>query len=73
VGKGSVVAVDGMLIARGEGGPVALVEATPTGYVEKGRFDPPDRSRERAWSHPVVVGGKMYLRDQGVLLCYAVK
>jgi outer membrane protein assembly factor BamB len=73
VGKGAVVAADGHLIARSERGPVALVEATPKGYVEKGRFDQPDRTREAAWAHPVIAGGRLYLRDQDLLLCYDVK
>jgi outer membrane protein assembly factor BamB len=72
VGKGSVVFADGHLYARGERGPVALVEANPNQYVEKGRFDQPQRSGKNAWPHPVVVGGKLYLRDQDVLLCYDV-
>ena len=33
----------------------------------------PDRSRAQAWSYPVVANGKLYLRDQDVLLCYDVK
>jgi outer membrane protein assembly factor BamB len=73
VGKGSVVYADGHLYARSERGPVALVEATPTGYVEKSRFTPPDRSNEMTWAHPVVANGRLYLRDQGVLHCYDVK
>jgi outer membrane protein assembly factor BamB len=73
IGKGSVAYADGRIYARSERGPVALIEATHTGYVEKGRFTPPDRSREAAWAHPVVAGGRLYLRDQDVLLCYDVK
>ncbi len=73
VGKGSVTAADGHLYVRGERGPVALVEATPDGYKEKGRFDQPDRSRLSAWPHPVIANGRLYLRDQDVLLCYDVK
>lgn len=73
VGKGSVVAVDGMLIARGERNEVALVEINPERYVEKGRFAQPDRSAKNAWAHPVVSGGKLYLRDQDILLAYDVK
>lgn len=73
VGKGSLTYADGHLYVRSEGGPVALVEATPSGYQEKGRFDQPDRSRERAWAHPVVANGRLYLRDQDILLCYDVK
>lgn len=73
VGKGSVAYVDGHLIVRSERGPIALVEATSTGYKEKGRFDQPERSKENAWPHPVIFGGRMYIRDQDVLLCYDVK
>jgi hypothetical protein len=49
------------------------VEATPRAYVEKGRFQQPDRSHENAWPHPVVAGGRLYLRDQDLLLAYDVK
>lgn len=75
VGKGSVVAVGNQLILRAEDGKgtVALIEATPEGYVEKGRFDPPNRSEKNSWAHPVVSDGKLWLRDQGVLLCYDLK
>lgn len=73
VGKGSLAYADGHLYLRSENGPVALVEATPAGYRENGRFNQPDRSSKRAWPHPVVAGGRLYLRDQDVLLCYDVR
>jgi outer membrane protein assembly factor BamB len=73
VGKGSVTYADGRLYVRGENGKVALVAANPTKYVEAGRFDQPDRSKQPAWPHPVVANGKLYLRDWDVLLCYDVK
>lgn len=73
VGKGSIAYADGHLYVRSENGPIALVEATPTGYKEKGRFDQPDRSSKRAWPHPVVAGGRLLVRDWDVLLCYDVK
>ncbi|MEN9574269.1 MAG: hypothetical protein RL514_2124 [Verrucomicrobiota bacterium] len=75
VGKGAVAYADGHFYCRSEGGKgaVALVEATPTSYVEKGRFDQPDRSGKNSWAHPVIAGGKLYLRDMDVLLCYDVK
>ena len=74
LGKGSLVYADGMLYLRAEAGKgtVAIIEATPEGYREQGRFDPPDRSDKNSWPHPVVVGGRLYLRDQDVLLCYDV-
>lgn len=75
LGKGSLVYADGMLYLREEArkGTVALIEATAEGYREKGRFDPPNRSDKNSWPHPVVVGGRLYLRDQDVLLCYDVQ
>ncbi|MEO2090764.1 MAG: PQQ-binding-like beta-propeller repeat protein [Gemmataceae bacterium] len=74
-GKGSVVYADGRLYCRNEGreGTLTLVDANPKEYVERGRFDQPDRSKEQAWPHPVIANGKMYIRDQDVLLCYDVK
>jgi outer membrane protein assembly factor BamB len=72
-GKGSVTYADGHLYVRGEDGTVVLVEANPAAYKEKGRFKQPDRSAQRAWPHPVVAGGKLYLRDWDALLCYDVK
>jgi outer membrane protein assembly factor BamB len=73
VGKGSLVVADGHLYVRGERGEIALVEAGPEGYKEKGRFRQPDRSGFPAFCHPVVAGGRLYLRDADVLLCYDIK
>lgn len=72
-GKGSTVYADGRFYLRGESGPVALIEATPEELREKGRFEQPERSDKRAWPHPVVANGKLYLRDQDLLLCYDVR
>lgn len=73
VGKGSLIFADGHLYLRSENGPIALIEATPRSYVEKGRFDQPDRSNKPSWSHPVIAGGRLYLRDQDTLLAYDVR
>jgi outer membrane protein assembly factor BamB len=71
--KGSVAFADGRLYYRTEDGAMLLVEPSPKQYVERGRFEQPDRSDAPAWSHPVLANGKLYLRDQDVLLCYDVK
>ena len=76
VGAGSICYADGHLYVRGEKGDVALVEATPEAYREKGRFTPPDqpnRGRSQAWSYPVVANGRLFLRDLGVMWCYDLK
>lgn len=72
-GKGSISAADGRLYHRNEGGPIVLIEARPKGYSERGRFDQPGRSPKSAWPHPVIANGKLYIRDQGLVLCYDVK
>lgn len=72
VGKGSLVYADGHLYAFSEGGVVGLVEATPEGYKEKGRFRIQQESLP-TWAHPVVVGGRLYLRDQDTIYAYDVK
>ncbi len=78
-GKGAVHLADGHLYCIDEGsGAVALVEASPAGWNEKGRFklSPQTAKRKpqgRIWVHPVVSGGKLYLRDQELLHCYDVK
>jgi outer membrane protein assembly factor BamB len=75
LGKGSIAYADERLYLRSEGskGTVALIEATPDGYKEHGRFDQPNRSGKESWPHPVITGGKLYLRDQDLLLCYDVQ
>ncbi len=75
VGAASLCYADGCLYLHGEKGEVALVEPTPEGYREKGRFTPPDqpdRGRSRAWAYPVVADGRLYVRDLGSLWCYDV-
>jgi len=72
-GKGSIAYADGRLYYRNEDGPVVLVEANPNSYVERGRFNQPERSGQKAWPHPVIANGRLYLRDQDLLLCYDVK
>ena len=66
-------AVKGVSFDVPENGTVALVEATPAGYKERGRFSQPERGKRPAWPYPVVANGCLYLRDLGVLLCYDVR
>jgi hypothetical protein len=75
LGKGTLSFADGQLICRAEDGQgtIVMIEATPAGYKEKGRFDPPDRSSKNSWPHLTISGGRLYVRDQDVLLCYDLK
>jgi outer membrane protein assembly factor BamB len=71
--KGSVALADGRLYYRTEKGTVLLIEPSAKEYLECGRFEQPDRTKLPAWAHPVIANGKLYLRDQDLLLCYDVK
>ncbi|MFQ5730783.1 MAG: PQQ-binding-like beta-propeller repeat protein [Planctomycetaceae bacterium] len=72
VGKGSLVYADGMLYCLGERYEVALVEANPKKYVEKGRFRI-ERGRRPSWAHPVVANGRFYIRNGTKLTAYDVR
>jgi outer membrane protein assembly factor BamB len=71
--KGSLLLADGRLYLRSEEGSMVLIEPSREGFVERGRFDQPDRSSAPAWAHPIIANGKLYIRDQDLLLCYNVK
>ncbi|MDH3584034.1 MAG: PQQ-binding-like beta-propeller repeat protein [Phycisphaerae bacterium] len=79
LGKGAVTCAEGMLYCVGESdGQVVLIEASPDGWKEHGRFtlDPQTKLRKpkgKVWTHPVIADGRLYLRDQELLYCYDIK
>jgi hypothetical protein len=79
LGKGAIHCADGMLYLLEENsGTVVLIEASPDGWKEHGRFklDPQTTQRNpkgKIWTHPVVSNGRLYLRDQELLFCFDVK
>lgn len=70
-GSASVTYADGRLYFHYQNGVVALVEASPDGYKETGSFQV--KTDGNAWAHPVVVGGRLYLREGDALFCYDVR
>ena len=62
---------DDRLYLRYQSGLMLLIEASPEGYREHGSFEIPGVKKE-SWSHPVVSGGRLYLREQGQLLVYDI-
>jgi outer membrane protein assembly factor BamB len=72
VGKGSICYADGMLYLFGEkGGRVGLVPASPEKLELVGDFRVSGSGP--SWAHPVVTGGRLYLRYANNLYCYDVK
>jgi len=72
VGKGSLIAADGKLYLLGERQELALADISPEGYNETGRMKLESQGRP-SWAHPVVTGGRMYIRDQNTLTVYNVR
>jgi outer membrane protein assembly factor BamB len=71
-GSAAVTYADGHLYFLYQDGTMALVKASTAGYDEVSRFKVPGISSP-AWAHPVVVGGKLYLRGNNAVYCYDVK
>ena len=75
---GAILYAEDRLYIHGEDGEVALAEATPDAYRQKGRFMPPDRPKqtraamEKAWAYPVVANGRLYIRELDSLWCYDI-
>ena len=72
VGKGSLVFADDRLYLFSENGMVGLAEAAPDAYREHGRFQLKTGNLP-TWAHPVVSGGKLFLRDQDTIYAYNVR
>jgi outer membrane protein assembly factor BamB len=78
IGAASLAYADGLLYLHGEGGEVALVEASPEAYREKGRFTPPNapahaNQMEKSWAYPVIADGRLYIRDLDTMWCYDIR
>ncbi|MEQ1902604.1 MAG: PQQ-binding-like beta-propeller repeat protein [Pirellulaceae bacterium] len=79
VAKGALTYADGHLYYIEEkSGDVLLLKVNPEGWEEKGRFKLSPQTEKRSpqgriWVHPVIANGKMYLRDQELIMCYDVK
>jgi outer membrane protein assembly factor BamB len=71
VGKGTLTYADGNLYLLSEDNVVGLAAASPAAYQEKGRFKIADQGLP-AWAHPVISGGRLYIRNQGTLTAYDV-
>ena len=72
VRKGAIAYADGRLYLYGiDKGQVALAAASPKGLKLVGNFNVAGKGPSRA--HPVIVGGRLYLRFDENLYCFNVK
>jgi outer membrane protein assembly factor BamB len=77
--KGSLTCADGKLYLYAEkDGTCVLIDASPDGWREHGRFKIPKQTKGRPSgagirTHPVVANGRLYLRDQELFFAFDVK
>ena len=73
LGKVSITYADGMLYCLSDRARMSLVEANRTACRIVSQFDLPKESRELCLSHPVVCGGRLYVRHWNNLYVYDVR
>ncbi len=71
-GEAGVVYADGNIIFRSSDGTVAMFAASPDGFQLKGTMKP-EFQQGKSWAHPIVTGGRLYLREQEKLMCYDLR
>ncbi len=81
--RGSIIwADDRLYYYNSETGDVLLLEAATTKPAKvdnlvQGKFTPVASTKRKpngkAWTHPVIADGKLYIRDQELLHCYEIK
>ena len=72
MGKGSICFADGMLYLFSENsGRAGLAVCSPEGLKLQGTFKV--KGSGPSWAHPVVAGGRLYLRYDTNLYCFDVK
>jgi outer membrane protein assembly factor BamB len=72
-GKGSLVYADNMFYFLEERGTMKLVKATPKQYDEVSAFEVPKGGEGLHWAHPVVCGGRLYIRHADKLFAYDIR
>ena len=72
-GTFSIAAADGRLYLHFEKGTMVLAKANPEAFVEVSSFTIPGSGERPSWAHPVILDGKLYLRENNMVLCYDIR
>jgi outer membrane protein assembly factor BamB len=73
LGKVGITVADGMIYALNHQGTMSLIEVTPGGFEIAGQFELEKRPANTYLAHPVVCGGRMYLRGEQTLYAFDVR
>ncbi len=68
----SFLAADGHLYIRYSNGVMSLVKADPESFEEVSHFKVPGSGDRPSWAHPVIVDGRLYLREGDSIFCYSI-
>ncbi len=68
-GYGQLLLCGERILVQAEDGAVALVEASPDNFREIARFQALDG---QTWNHPVLVGGRLLVRNAAEAACYDI-
>ena len=69
----SLTYADGMLYALGVDGVMGLVQPAPVGHERVSYFNIPKGGKGKSWAHPVVCGGRLYIRHGEFLYAYRLR
>lgn len=73
IGRCTLTYAEGRIYCLNEFGKVYLIEADPERCKIVGELQVPRTNRRQTLVHPVVIGGRMYIRDHDALYVYDVK
>ena len=71
-GKGSLTYADGRLYCLDERGTISLVKATSESWGEVSSFRIPRGGKGLYWTHPVICGGRLYVRHSDQLFAFDI-
>lgn len=73
LGKVGITCADGMIYCLNHQGTMSLVEVTPTGFAIVSQFQLPRKPANSYLAHPVICGGRLYLRCDQELYVFDVR
>jgi outer membrane protein assembly factor BamB len=68
--QGTLAMADGMLYVLGQEGSLALVKPSPEKCERIAEFKTP--LTKTCWIRPIVANGKLFVRDEALMLCYDI-
>jgi len=72
IGRASITYADGRLYLLSFSGTMALVRPDPRTFAPVSQFRVPKGGRGPFWAHPVVCGGRLYVRHDDTLFAYDI-